>query len=115
MVKSTELAIMQHEGFSWVVERDAFVLVEDVGQFSKNFGVTLRAWLSDMDSKERKAVVDAFFDLFVQAGISDFTEIVDMDVRMAGKLLKAVAKVPHAQREQVGKLIKLLVEENTKK
>lgn len=115
VVKSTEFAIMQHEGFSWVVDRDKFVLVDEVGRFSKSFGDTLRTWLSTMRSEERKAVVDAFFDLFVQAGISDFTEIAEIDVRMAGALLKAVAKVPHAQREQVAKLIKLLIEENTKK
>ncbi len=115
VVKSTEFAVMQHEGFSWVVDRDEFVQVEEVGRFSKHFGVTLRSWLAEMEPSQRKAVVDAFFDLFEQAGINDFTEIAEIDVRMAGALLKGVAKVPHEQREQVGKLIKLLVEVNTKK
>ena len=73
------------------------------------------AWLAEMNPVERKAVVDAFFDVFVNAGINDFTEIVDMDVKKAGHLIKEVAKVPQAQRDKVMKLMKLLVEDNMRK
>ena len=115
VVESTEFAILQHEGFSWVIDRDAFVLVDEVNKYSKTFSITLKAWLAEMNSAERKAVVDAFFDVFVNAGINDFTEIIDMDVKMAGRLIKEVAKVPHEQRDQVMKLVKLLIEENTRR
>lgn len=115
VVESTEFAILQHEGFSWVIDRDAFVLVDDVNKYSKTFSRTLKAWLAEMNIAERKAVVDAFFDVFDNAGIDDFTEIVDIDVKKAGRLLKAVTKVPHEQRDKVMHLIKLLIEEQTKK
>ncbi len=115
VVESTEFAILQHEGFSWVIDRDEFVLVESVDKFSKSFSLTLKAWLAEMNPVERKAVVDAFFDVFANAGINDFMEIVDMDVKKAGLLIKEVAKVPQAQRDKVMKLIKLLIEENTRK
>lgn len=115
VVESTEFSILQHEGFSWVIERDGFALVEEVDKFSKSFSLTLKAWLADMNPSERKAVVDAFFDVFVNAGINDFMEIADMDVKKAGLLIKEVAKVPQEQRDKVMKLIKLLIEENTKK
>lgn len=115
VVESTEFAILQHEGFSWVIDRDAFVLVDEVNKYSKTLSRTLKVWLAEMSAAERKAVVDAFFDVFVNAGIDDFMEIVDMDVKMAGRLIKEVAKVPQAQRDKVMKLIKLLIEENTRK
>lgn len=115
VVESTEFAILQHEGFSWVVDCDKFALVEAVDKFSKNFSLTLKAWLAEMNPSERKAVVDAFFDVFVNAGINDFMEIADMDVKKAGLLVKEVAKVPQEQRDKVMKLIKLLIEENTRK
>lgn len=115
VVESTEFAILQHEGFSWVIDRDAFVLVDEVNKYSKTLSVTLKAWLAQMNTAERKAVVDAFFDVFVNAGINDFTEIVDMDMKMAGSLIKEVAKVPQEQRDKVMKLVKLLIEENHKK
>lgn len=115
VVESTEFAILQHEGFSWVIDRDEFVLVDSVDKFSKSLSITLKAWLAQMNTEERKAVVDAFFDVFENAGINDFMEIVDMDVKKAGLLIKEVAKVPQAQRDKVMKLIKLLIEENTRK
>ena len=115
VVESTEFSILQHEGFSWVIDRDHFVTVDSVDKFSKSFSVTLKAWLAQMNAEERKEVVDAFFDVFVNAGINDFMEIIDMDIKKAGLLLKQVANVPQAQRDKVMKLIKLLIEENTRK
>lgn len=115
VVESTEFAILQHEGFSWVIDRDEFVLVDSVDKFSKSLSLTLKSWLAQMNQEERKAVVDAFFDVFANAGINDFMEIADMDVKKAGLLVKEVAKVPQAQRDKVMKLIKLLIEENTRK
>ena len=115
VVESTEFALLQHEGFSWVIDRDEFVLVDEVNKYSKSFSVTLKAWLAELNAEERKEVVDAFFDVFVNAGINDFTEIADMDVKTAGRLLKEVALTPQAQRDKVMKLMKLLVEEHTKK
>ena len=115
VVESTEFAILQHEGFSWVIDKDAFVLVDEVNKYSKSLSITLKAWLAEMNAMERKAVVDAFFDVFVHAGINDFTEIADMDVKMAGRLIKGVTMVPQEQRDKVMKLVKLLIEENTRK
>ena len=112
VVQSSEFGLLQHEGFSWLVDRDAFVLAEDVGAFSKSFSITLKNWLAGMSTEQRKGVVDAFFDVFVQAGIQDFMEIANMDVKTAGALVKAVAKVPQEHRDRMGKLIKLLIEES---
>lgn len=115
VVQSTEFGLLQHEGFSWVVDRDQFVLANDVGEFSKSFSVTLKNWLAGMSTEQRKGVVDAFFDVFVQAGIHDFTDVANMDVKTAGALLKAVTKVPQEHRDRMGKLIKLLIEESSRK
>ena len=115
VVQSTEFAFLQHEGFSWLIDRDAFVLADEVNKHSKSISLTVKAWMTEMNSAERKALVDAFFDVFVNAGIDDFVEVMEMDVKMAGRLIKEVAKVPHEQRDKVMKLIKLLVEENIRK
>ena len=115
VVESTEFGLLQHEGFSWQVDRDEFVLTDEVDKFSKSFSISLKTWLSDMTTEERKGVVDAFFGVFEAAEINDFMELVEIDVKTAGNLLKAVAKVPHEHRERIGKLVKLLIDENSKK
>lgn len=110
VIKSTESALMQHEGFSWVVDSDKFSQADDRNEFSKNFSVSVETWIADMNPQERKDVVDAFFDVFANAGIDDFVKIVNMDMKTAGALLRGVTKVPQGQRDQVGKLIKILID-----
>lgn len=115
VVESCAFVLMQHEGFYWQVFRDQFVLADELNPFSKSFSTSLRMWLAEMNQQEKKALVNAFFDVFEQAGIYDFIEITEIDVKTAARLLKGVAKVPLGQRETVGKLIKLLIDENIKK
>ena len=115
IVESCEFSLLQHEGFSWLVERDAFVLADELDPFSKQLSVTLKTWLAGMSTEEKKSMVDAFFHVFEVAGIEDLSEISNIDVRMAADLIKGVAKVPQEHRDAVGKLVKLLIEESKKK
>ena len=115
VVDSSEFSIMQHEGFSWKVKRDGFVLVDDIDNFSRTLSTSVKMWLTKVGEADRKEIVDAMFAVFEEAGIVDFMELANLDVRKAGALLKASAKVQHKQRELVVRLIKLFIEESTKK
>ncbi len=115
IVESCEFSVLQHEGFSWLVERDAFVQADALDPFSKQLSVTLKTWLAGMSTEEKKGMVDAFFHVFEEAGIEDLSEMVNIDMRMAAELIKGVAKVPQEHRDAVAKLVKLLIEENKKK
>lgn len=115
VVESTEFALLQHEGFSWVIEGNRFALVDEVHKYSKSLSTTLKVWLGEMTPEERKDVVDTFFNVFVKVGINDFMEIKNMDVKTTGLLIKELAHVPRVLRDKVKKLMKLLVEEHSKK
>lgn len=115
VVKSSESFIMQHEGFSWQVDRTEFVKAEELDDRSKSMMDTVRLWMNQIRPEERKAVINTVFTIFEKAGLCDFTEFIGMDAKTAGALIKAAATVPKEERELVGKLIKLFVEESTKK
>ena len=74
VVESKEKVLMQHEGFSWEVYRDGFVLVDDFEPFTKKLGSALKNWLDGMSSSDRKALVDELFRVFENAGIQDLTD-----------------------------------------
>ncbi len=107
VVESKESPFLQHEGFSWEVCRDEFVQVEEIGVFSKRVTSTLKTWLNGMTTEERKALVDAVFQVFETAEVEDLSELVDIDIKMARKLIKGIANVPKEQRGAVGKLFRL--------
>jgi len=115
VVKSSAVSLMQHEGLSWRVCGTGFVLAEDLDDYSKSISKTIKAWLARVTPEERKRVVNAVFTLFEKAGMKELAELTSMDAKMAGALLKAVTTVPKEERELVGKLVKLFIEEATKK
>ena len=115
VVKSSAVSLLQHEGLSWQVNGTEFVLAEGLDNYSKNMSETIKSWLARVTPEERKMAVNAFFTLFEKAGLKDFVELKEMDAKTTGALLKAVATVPKKERELVGKLIKLFIEETTKK
>lgn len=109
VVESKEASHLQHEGFSWEVSCDRFVLVDELDPFSKRVGFALKNWLDEMSAAERKALVDAFFQVFETAGIVDLADLAQMDIRTTKDLLKGVVSIPQEQRDAVGRLLKLLL------
>ena len=115
VVESSGFSIAQHEGLTWNVCGTKFILAEDIGKFSRHVSVTMKAWFSKIPPEERRDFVNTVFDVLEQAEITTLSDMSQLDVKKAGLLLKTASKVPHEQRELVGKLIKMLIEEGTKR
>ena len=115
VVESNGFSFVQHEGLMWRISGTKFELAEDVDKFSKHLSTTLKQWLAKIEPQERCEFVNTVFDVLEQAGMEDLTDLSNIDVKKAGVLIKSAAKVPQEQRELVGKLIKMLIEESTKK
>ena len=111
VVDSSEPSIRQHDGRSWQVDRDRFVLKDKVDERSSNLAQVLKAWINQMDNEEKKAFIDAFFGIFEKAGIDELEEILNMDIRTMGSLVKDLVNLPPEIREAVTTLIKMLIEE----
>lgn len=111
VVKSNEVAFMQHNGFSWEIDSTKFVTMESTDEFSNSISTIIRSWLSKIEPEERKIFVDAVFDVFEAGGITEIYDFNNIDVHKAKALIKAAASLPPKYREVVGKLIKLLIEE----
>lgn len=115
VVQSCESPLRQHEGFSWQIEKDAFVLADEVDEFSQKISKILKSWLQNVSDREKKIFVDAFFGIFENAGIVELSEVFSIDVRTAAGMIKSLATLPPEVREVVGKLVKMLIAEGKKK
>ncbi|MGN0999499.1 MAG: DUF2974 domain-containing protein [Faecousia sp.] len=76
VIRSREVGVMQHDPYSWDVERDHFVLMEETTEDSKYIDKTLKAWLSGMDKGERNALVDTVFELLSSGGAHRTHELI---------------------------------------
>ena len=114
VVKSYEIAFMQHEGLSWSVNGTEFEVVDSVDEFSNSISITLKSWLEKADYAERKVLVDALFDVWEIGGIHNVLDFKDMNVQNTTAMIKAAANLPKEQREIIGNLIKMWIAESKK-
>lgn len=115
VVESSGFSIKQHEGLTWKICGTEFELAEEIDKFSRHLNVTLKQWLAKIGPEERREFVNTVFNVLEQAGIENIADLSDIDVKKAGVLIKTATKVPQEQRELVGKLVKMLIEESARK
>ena len=111
IIDSSYYAVMQHEALSWVVVGNRFVRQEKrtaVGQLSDN---VLREWFASMTPEERKAFVDALFDVLTKGGT--ITSLKDLPSGLMGgaTLLKSLVEAGEERRDSLAEGLHLLAEE----
>ena len=108
VIESNSVSFLQHNPFSWVVEKGAFVPVESVTAFSEYINQTLNTWLLSLDISERKEFVDHLYYLFQS---SDIQTIHELDSEKIKNLLKNIhssdTEKKKIMQEMITELIKI--------
>lgn len=114
VVKSFEIALMQHEGLTWSVDGTKFEKVETTDEFSTGISSILRNWLEKADYEERKVMVDTLFDIWEIGGIRSVLDFKNLTVHNSTAMVKAAATLPKEHREIINHLIKIWIAESKK-
>ena len=69
IVRSDARGVLQHVPFSWQIQGGDFLLEEDFNKSSRIFESAVASWLSGKDDEEKKAFIDALFDMLEESGI----------------------------------------------
>lgn len=75
VVHSTERGLMQHSPFSWDVDGDDFVYLDDLTDNAKFTDALLTEWLARYSDEEASAIVDALFKAIEASGAQNATEV----------------------------------------
>ena len=65
----------QHDAFTWMVEKDGFVTLDQTSPDSQQTDQTLKQWVRETSADERKKFFDTFFGLFLDAGITSINDL----------------------------------------
>ncbi len=68
VVRSTQVGIMQHDPFSWVVEQTSFVEVDDMSRSAVYLDRRLNEWVSSVSPEVREGFINAFFSVLYAGG-----------------------------------------------
>ena len=111
VVKSNEVGLMQHDPFSWEVLGGSFIRLDSITEESRTIDRRLKAWLSEMDVKQREEFVDAVYETLAATSATTLTDINTDKI----KLIKAWGNLSDENKAIVTKSIKLLIKESVKK
>lgn len=109
IVHSSQLSgILQHDTYSWEIERDAFVCLESVNNSSKFIDYTLKAWVQDLDYSQREKFIDTVYTVISETNATTFRELGDNWFSSAKIVLKSIKNLDEATRRAVTQTLLLL-------
>ncbi len=104
VVKSSAVGILQHDGFSWQIQRNRFV-ENRLSAVSEVIGNALGGWLEQMDDEERRSFVSTVFSLFESTGADTFGEISKQKWKSLEAMLSALRGMPKEKYQETLRLL----------
>lgn len=114
VVRSSHSGIQQHDATSWEVLGKSFVYVEHVAAESVMLDETMKAWIYQLDGKEREQIVEMIFSMLDEANIKTVDDFYRSKWKAVQELMKAKSKLPAETQKLFSKALKLLWTEGNK-
>lgn len=115
VVKSTQRnVVMQHDIYSWSVEREHLLYLDQLTNDSRFIDHTLKGWIADMDTVQREKFVDALFSILAQANVLTFQEMDEKWLECTIAILSSLSDLDEETRKLLGNCLSLLAK-NAKK
>ena len=111
VVKSTQVGVMQHDPFSWVVDGTSFAMAEGISRGAGFVDESVNEWISKMSREEREGFVNALFSVLYAGGQDTLaglkgnlsvtlpamiSQLAIMDEKQRGYLVQAVGGLAQA-------------------
>ena len=100
VIKSSQISIFQHDGFSWEVSRNRFLPAE-LSEISRLIEKSLSDWLNQMSEKDRRSFTEIIFSLFESTGAESFSKISQQKLKSADAILNAMRKMPKEKQQEI--------------
>ena len=110
VVQSNEFGLMQHDIYSWEVDRDQLIYLEEVSNSSKFIDKTMKTWVANMEPEQRELFVDSLFEVLEQTHVTSVKELIYTSwLRNARAILKSLRGLDDEMRQNISDTLGLLV------
>lgn len=114
VVKSSGLAILQHNPFLWELKGKEFIRKDGLTRESLNINKTIRTWITKLTNEERANFVESLFDILNKSGAETIADLSNEKLLMAEAMIKAYGKMDRATKEHLKTTIDLFFKEGKK-
>ena len=114
IVRSDAVGVMQHDGFSWQVERDSFDLVPAFSTGGRIVDETLSSFIRQLEPAQLKQFTDTLFDILYSTDSETLTDLKAGGFRSASKILKKMKMLDKDTRHALSGALRLLLRSGAK-
>jgi len=107
VVQSKQVGPMQHDPYSWEVQRDGFIYKEEISETSKKIDRTMKAWYRSMNVEERNALVDVVYSILTSGGASTVKDA--LHPKQIGNYVKMLASDGKKRHTIAGRTLDLIL------
>lgn len=112
VVRSSQKGILQHDAFSWEVERNSFVELSGNAIDLEMNEKTLKKTIGSMSRQDLERFTDAIFEIISTGGVQTTTELMDEGLlRSLTAMRKTYAMLPSETRRLVHETLTMLLSE----
>lgn len=108
IVHSGESGLLQHDVYSWEMERDRFSYVQAVTNSSRFVDSTLKHWLAEVEPEQRERFVDAVYAVLLETNAKTVKEVSENKFGNGKILLRALKKLEEEDRKAVLQALRAL-------
>lgn len=115
IIKSAgKTGMLQHNIYSWSVNRNSFKKLENVDTRSTFVDFTLKDWIKKMSPEEREAFIESTYRMLTQSGIHTMSDISSNGLVRLINFVSSLKYLDDESRKSVIKALELLVESASK-
>ncbi len=108
VVKSSALAVLQHDTMTWQVRDGAFSTLPGLDHVSRITDEAVHAWLAGIEPEERRFLVDTLYRVVASSQADLLTDLVDDWKESANRMLDALRGLDVQERKLIRRMLRAL-------
>ena len=109
VVRSTQIGLMQHDGFSWLVKGERFEHLTELAEGGRIMDQTLKSFLQALTGPQRVQFVDTLFAILTCTDASTLTDLKEGGLKTASAMVKALQSLDKPTRKALSDTLRLLL------
>lgn len=114
VIKSSKNGLLQHDPFTWIVEKDDFQYLDDIDRKAMIMNQALHQWIQGMEDDARMELVNTIYDILASMEMESVLEMADGWKPMVRKIMAATKELDEETRKFLWETIVQLLRMGTK-
>lgn len=109
-VESNRFGLAQHDPYTWLVEKNHFVLAKDICERSRFRDNTINEWICSLDEQQLRLLVDTLYQVITASEAEDLIELTADWKKSMLSMVTALKEIDEATAQILKEIIKSLFE-----